>query len=257
MAHIGKYADIYEENSPLDGVEMPKGLKYSSLKFGFIRIPYYCSPKAQLLIVSFVCFLCPGMFNALNGMGGGGQIDTETANAANATLYGVFAIVGFFSGTFTNKLGIKTALGLGGLGYSLYIASFLSYNFNSNRGFCIFAGAILGACAGLLWTAQGAIMMSYPKEKSKGRYISWFWIIFNTGGVLGGLVSSQNMCNINDTQHSCRSHLEQTLTARQPRASPTAHTSDSLFSPFSEPSWLSPWHPQKTSYARMAQKSSS
>ena len=178
-----------EENTPEMGVQLPPGIKYKPWKFGPIRFPYYCSPKAQLLIVSFVCFLCPGMFNALGGMGGGGQFDTLTANAANATLYGVFGIVGFFSGSVTNKLGIHVALGLGGLGYVLYIASFLSYNFDANRGFCIFAGAVLGACAGLLWTAQGAIMMSYPKESSKGRYISWFWIIFNFGGVLGGLVS--------------------------------------------------------------------
>lgn len=31
-------------------------------------------------------------------------------------------------------------------------------------------------------------MMSYPPETSKGRYIGWFWIIFNLGGVIGGLV---------------------------------------------------------------------
>jgi MFS family permease len=55
-------------------------------------------------------------------------------------------------------------------------------------GFIIFAGALLGACAGLLWTAQGAIMMSYPSEDMKGRYISWFWMIFNLGAVIGGLV---------------------------------------------------------------------
>ena len=31
-------------------------------------------------------------------------------------------------------------------------------------------------------------MMSYPSEGSKGRYISWFWMIFNLGGVIGSLV---------------------------------------------------------------------
>ena len=34
----------------------------------------------------------------------------------------------------------------------------------------------------------GAIMMSYPLEQSKGRYISWFWMIFNLGAVIGSLV---------------------------------------------------------------------
>lgn len=33
-------------------------------------------------------------------------------------------------------------------------------------------------------------MMSYPAETSKGKYISWFWGIFNLGGVIGALVSS-------------------------------------------------------------------
>lgn len=31
-------------------------------------------------------------------------------------------------------------------------------------------------------------MMAYPPENSKGRYISWFWIIFNLGAVIGSLV---------------------------------------------------------------------
>jgi len=32
-------------------------------------------------------------------------------------------------------------------------------------------------------------MMSYPDESVKGRYISWFWMIFNLGAVIGSLVS--------------------------------------------------------------------
>jgi len=31
-------------------------------------------------------------------------------------LYSTFAVVGFFAGTITNKLGIRTALSFGGLG---------------------------------------------------------------------------------------------------------------------------------------------
>lgn len=96
---------------------------------------------------------------------------------------------GFAAGTIVNWAGIKWSLSFGGLGYVIYVASFLSYNHNHNKGFSIFAGAFLGCCAGILWSAQGAIMMSYPPEGSKGRYISWFWMIFNLGGVIGSLVS--------------------------------------------------------------------
>lgn len=38
----------------------PTGWMYKSRKIGGLTLPYYASPKAQLLLVSFVCFLCPG-----------------------------------------------------------------------------------------------------------------------------------------------------------------------------------------------------
>lgn len=71
-------------------------------------------------------------------------------------------------------------------------------NLHDNAGwFIIFAGAILGVCAGLLWTAQGSLMLAYPTgnydlhpaphlntltrwalEENKGKYIAIFWGIF-------------------------------------------------------------------------------
>jgi len=88
-----------------------------------------------------------------------------------------------------NKLGVKATLALGGVGYSIYAISLLVSVHKSVDGFNIFAGALLGVCAGLLWTAQGTIMISYPGEGQKGRYFAWFWSIFNMGGVIGALVS--------------------------------------------------------------------
>ncbi|KAI9723096.1 MAG: hypothetical protein M1828_004344 [Chrysothrix sp. TS-e1954] len=194
-------SSIYRSDDSVIGgsdgeVVRPATWKYHGLKIGKHQLPWYASPPSQLLIVSFVCFLCPGMFNALSGMGGGGQVDTTTADNANTTLYSVFAVVGFFAGTFTNKLGVRTALSIGGMGYCIYIASFLCYSHTQNQGFNIFAGAFLGVCAGLLWTAQGAIMMSYPNESTKGRYISWFWMIFNLGGVIGSLIPLGQNINV-------------------------------------------------------------
>ncbi|KAK5170754.1 hypothetical protein LTR04_004078 [Oleoguttula sp. CCFEE 6159] len=181
-------------------ITRPTGWKYKDFKIGPVYIPWYASPPAQLVLVAFVCFLCPGMFNALGGMGGGGNVDPSAANDSNTALYSTFAVVGFFAGTFTNKLGIKVALSFGGLGYCIYVASFLSFSHNRNFGFSIFAGALLGVCAGLLWTAQGAIMMSYPSEDSKGRYVSWFWMIFNLGAVIGSLIPlGQNIHTTSDS----------------------------------------------------------
>lgn len=124
----------------------------------------------------------------LQGIGGGGQVNSDASNKAAVALYSTFSVVSFFAGTIHNKLGSRLTLGLGALGYCLYIGSFLSYNINQNQGFVIAAGAILGVCASLLWTAQGALMLAYPTESQKGTFISVFWVIFNFGAVLGSAI---------------------------------------------------------------------
>ncbi|KAJ9609836.1 hypothetical protein H2200_006165 [Cladophialophora chaetospira] len=151
-------------------------------------LPAYASPLFQVIFVAFVCFLCPGMFNAVNGLGAAGQVNAHDINNAGTAIYATFSVVGFFAGSIANKIGLRLTLGIGGFGYFLYIASILSYNHNQNAGFLIFAGALLGACAGLLWTAQGAVMLAYPPEHKKGRYIGLFWAIFNLGAVIGALI---------------------------------------------------------------------
>ncbi len=182
-----------EARADITREELPTGWKYRRWNFGPIHIPPYASPASQLTLVAFVCFLCPGMFNALQGLGGGGQLIATVSDNSNVALYSTFCVVGFAAGSITNRLGIKLTLSTAGLGYSLYIASYLSYNHNQNAGFVYFAGAVLGVCAGMLWAAQGVIMMSYPPEESKGRYISWFWMIFNLGAVIGSLSVSPSI----------------------------------------------------------------
>jgi hypothetical protein len=51
-----------DTDEPIFGRELgiPNGWKYKPLKVGPIRLPWYASPESQLLLVSFVCFLCPG-----------------------------------------------------------------------------------------------------------------------------------------------------------------------------------------------------
>jgi MFS family permease len=195
-------------DSPVDGTHdlsyegapatRPSGWMYRERKLGRITIPWYAHPKTQLTMVAIVCFMCPGMFNALSGLGGGGKsgTDTQLADNMNTALYSTFAVFGFFGGTIVNKLGVKTTLALGGLGYCIYAISLLVSVHKSVDGFNIFAGALLGICAGCLWTAQGTIMISYPGEGQKGRYFAWFWSIFNMGGVVGALIPLGQNINV-------------------------------------------------------------
>ncbi|KAF9166280.1 hypothetical protein DFQ27_004109 [Actinomortierella ambigua] len=147
------------------------------------------SPLAQVLAVGFICFCCPGLYNALNSMGGGGQVDSKVGQNANVALYTTFCIFGLLAGAIHNLLGPKWTILLGCAAYCLYVGSLLAYNHIQNAAFTVACGGILGAGAGLLWTAQGAMMMAYPREEEKGKYIGYFWAIFNMGGVLGSLIS--------------------------------------------------------------------
>ncbi|EES10341.2 UNC93-like protein 1 [Sorghum bicolor] len=175
-------------------------------KRGLLR---YNSPLAQVSLLGLICFCCPGMFNALSGLGGGGQVDASTADNANTALYAFFAVFGVLGGAAHNLLGPRVTLMLGALTYPLYAGSFLFYNHHPHKqAFPVTAGALLGAGAGFLWAAQGAVMTSYPPPNRRGTYISLFWCLFNLGGVLGGLLpfsfnynSGDDPKNVNDSTY--------------------------------------------------------
>ncbi|KAJ1725870.1 hypothetical protein LPJ61_005596 [Coemansia biformis] len=151
-------------------------------------MPRYHSPLAQVLVVSCACFLAPGMFNALNGLGGAGQLDPRTSNNANTAVYLAFALSSFAGGGIVNILGIRYPAAVACLTYALYTGSYCYYNTTGDGAFTIVAGAVMGVGAGVLWTAQGVVMVSYPSERDKGKFISIFWVIFNLGGLIGGIL---------------------------------------------------------------------
>ncbi|KAF9108511.1 hypothetical protein BGX27_008329 [Mortierella sp. AM989] len=147
-------------------------------------------PLVQIVILGFVCFCCPGMFNALQGTGTYGldPKDSDVGNRAGIALSLVFALSSLFAGALFNLVGHRVLLIIGGLTYPLYVGSFLAYNYTQSITFVVIASCLLGVGAGWLWCAQGAIMMGYPEEGEKGLYFSIFWAIFNCGGVLGNVI---------------------------------------------------------------------
>lgn len=71
--HVITMADSAEKTAPTENVQtpphsvehedvqLPRGWMYQKFKIGRFAIPWYASPETQLLLVAFVCFLCPGM----------------------------------------------------------------------------------------------------------------------------------------------------------------------------------------------------
>lgn len=71
------HGDESNVDVPLD---LPAGWKYRQISLFGYKMPWYASPRVQLLMVAFVCFMCPGMFNALGGLGGGGRASATLAD---------------------------------------------------------------------------------------------------------------------------------------------------------------------------------
>ncbi|KAK0373064.1 hypothetical protein CLIM01_09587 [Colletotrichum limetticola] len=150
----------------------------------------YSNPWTQIILISFICFCLPGMYNALTGLGGSGQVDSTVAANATVALLSTTAVASlFFVGPILSLVGPKIAFLIGGWTYALYSGSLLNFNHTANGTFVIASGAILGIGSSFIWIVQGAIMTTYVHESQKGRAIAVFWIIFNLGGGVGSLAA--------------------------------------------------------------------
>ncbi|GAP89459.1 putative major facilitator superfamily general substrate transporter [Rosellinia necatrix] len=153
-------------------------------------VGFYAHPWTQILLISAICFCLPGIYNALSGIGGSGQVDpTVAANATVALLSTTAATALFIAGPIFSWVGPRICFLIGGWTYALYTGSLLHFNHYANGAFVIASGAILGIGASFIWIVHGAIMTTYVDESQKGRAIAVFWIIFNLGGGIGSLVS--------------------------------------------------------------------
>ena len=150
----------------------------------------YTHPWFQIFLISFICFCNPGMYNALGGLGGSGQVNYVVASNATVALLSCTAATALLIvPPIYDLVGPRVCLLIGGWTYALYSGSLLNYNRTKNGPFVIGAGALLGIGASFLWVSQGSIMTSYVPEKQKGRAIALFWCIFNFGGAIGSLAS--------------------------------------------------------------------
>ncbi|TMW66358.1 hypothetical protein Poli38472_004123 [Pythium oligandrum] len=147
--------------------------------------------KTQVLLLSAICFCCPGLFNALSSFASGLQ-DPTMAFAGNVLIYVCFTVSGIVASAFVGALGVPKAVMLGTLGYVLYAMALwnLQTRVLAQSTELFYAACVcLGISAGLLWTAQGQMIMSYATNENQGRYLSVFWIIFNLGATSGGLLT--------------------------------------------------------------------
>lgn len=134
-----------------------------------------------------------------------------------------------------------------------------SFQTQGTRWFPIFAGAVVGLTAALLWSAQGSIMMSYPAEKDKGKAFGIFWAIFQFGSFIGSVIAlainlkDGSLGSVSNSTYTVSS-LKLLCTTNGPKLRWRRHLS-SLCSSASHPPFWS-YH-QTESFAPMEQSSNS
>lgn len=125
----------------------------------------------QIAIASGVSFTAPGMWDALNNLGAGGAAEPYAVSAANALVYGLFAIVCVAAGAINNRIGLRYGLTLGAIGYPIYGAGLYTNNHSANTWFMLFGSALCGISAGFFWAAEAAIIIGYPSPHERAFYL--------------------------------------------------------------------------------------
>ncbi|KAG5657312.1 hypothetical protein KAF25_005876 [Fusarium avenaceum] len=143
----------------------------------------------QATIVGLCAFLAPGLYNAMQSTGAGGQQTPYLVMAANSVLGCMMVLTCSLGSVVANKVGLKNALVIGTTGYCLYAASLYTNNRYGNEWFVYIGATACGLTAGIFWAAEGAIMIGYPEESQRGRYLA-YWLAYRNGGsIIGGIIN--------------------------------------------------------------------
>lgn len=143
----------------------------------------------QIAVACGVSFTAPGMWDALGGLGAGGAAEPYAVSAANALVYGLFAVVCVAAGAINNRIGLRYGLALGAVGYPLYGAGLYTNNVSATTWFMLFGSALCGISAGFFWAAEAAIIIGYPSPRDRAFYLAIWQTAKAAGPIVGGAIN--------------------------------------------------------------------
>jgi len=139
------------------------------LCFAFIFTGFYTMSQTQALIYNSAAREIPGF--KVNGL------------ISNGIVYGVFAFASWFAPVIVLKIGIKPAMMLSALTYTLYMSQLLYLN-----NYTIYiASALLGLGGPVIWTAQGTFLANNSRPSTITRNSAIFWAMSMSSLLIGNL----------------------------------------------------------------------
>ncbi|CAN9204189.1 unnamed protein product [Alternaria alternata] len=154
---------------------------------------WYRSPLFNVIVVGMISFTQPGIWNALNNVGAGGQQEPYLVNGANSLTFGIMVFGCSLFAILANKFGLKNILLLGTLGYAPYSASLYVNNRYGVEWFVLLGGATCGIAASALWASEGAIALGYADVHNRGKFTG-IWLGLRE---LGQLIGSSIQLSLN------------------------------------------------------------
>ncbi|KAF5562966.1 DUF895 domain-containing protein [Fusarium phyllophilum] len=154
---------------------------------------WYRSPLFNVIVVGLISFTQPGIWNALNNTGAGGQQEPYLVNGANSLTFGIMVFGCSIFSILANKIGLKWVLVIGTLGYAPYSAALYTNNRYGVEWFVLFGGATCGIAASALWASEGAIALGYGDVKDRGKFTG-IWLGLRE---LGQLIGSSIQLSLN------------------------------------------------------------
>ncbi|KAJ4987136.1 duf895 domain membrane protein [Stagonosporopsis vannaccii] len=143
----------------------------------------------QATVVGLCAFAAPGLWNAMQSVGAGGQQTPYLVMAGNAVLFTLMTFTCLSGSVLINHVGLRYTMAIGTTGYALYSAALYQNNRYGTQWFIYLGSAACGITAGFFWAAEGAIMLSYPPPESRGRYLAYWLAYRNSGAILGGAIN--------------------------------------------------------------------
>ncbi|KAH7024774.1 major facilitator superfamily domain-containing protein [Microdochium trichocladiopsis] len=140
-------------------------------------------------IVGITAFAAPGLWNAMQSVGAGGQQSPYLVLAGNAILFTIMVFSCLSGSLMANRFGYRIGLIFGTVGYVIYSAALYTNNRYGTVWFIYLGSAACGISAGIFWATEGAIMLSYPEPGKRGRYLSYWLSYRNSGSILGGIIN--------------------------------------------------------------------
>ncbi|KAL5334152.1 major facilitator superfamily domain-containing protein [Aspergillus crustosus] len=152
-------------------------------------VKWYRSTFYNALILGLCNFLAPGIWGAMNSLGGGGAAEPYVVNTANALTFCLMVLSCFFGSVVVKYIGIKWTLIVGTMGYAPYAAGIYTQVRYDSSWLTLFGAALCGLSAGVFWMAESAIALAYPEPQNQGRFLG-FWLSFRVlGQIVGGAIN--------------------------------------------------------------------